>query len=58
MREDGAAEGAEEDKGGIDAAVKEADEEKERPGEAFNPLLFRALQDVARTLEQPQVAGV
>lgn len=56
MSDDGAAEGAEEDKSGIDAA--EADEEKERPGEAFNPLLFRALQDVARMMEQPQAAGL
>ncbi|GAA6040812.1 hypothetical protein JCM8097_007723 [Rhodosporidiobolus ruineniae] len=32
------------------------DDEQERPAEAFNPLLFRALQSVASGMEQP--AGV
>jgi hypothetical protein len=57
MREDDTADGVEQEKGAVEASVKEEDEEKERPGEAFNPMLFRALQDVARTMEQPQVAG-
>ncbi|GAA5843814.1 hypothetical protein JCM11251_001810 [Rhodosporidiobolus azoricus] len=32
---------------------KMPEEEEERPAEAFNPLLFRALQGVAATLERP-----
>lgn len=32
------------------------DEETLRPSEAFNPLLFRALQSVASTLPQPPAA--
>ena len=37
--------------GGAEAAVD--DEETLRPSEAFNPLLFRALQSVAASLPQP-----
>ncbi|KAJ8291237.1 Mediator of RNA polymerase II transcription subunit 6 [Rhodotorula toruloides] len=58
MRENDAADGVEQEKGAVEEPDREEDAEKERPEEAFNPLLFRALQDVARTMEQSQMAGV
>ncbi|GJN94781.1 hypothetical protein Rhopal_007873-T1 [Rhodotorula paludigena] len=42
----------------LDAATAAEEDEQERPGEAFNPLLFRAMQGVAaRTAAEAQVAG-
>jgi hypothetical protein len=39
-----------------ESAAKKDDEDDERPAEAFNPLLFRALQGVAGRMEQPPQA--